>query len=81
MSDKKNNIFLYSPGGYGHYSKPEFWSERIEPEDNEDSRDEWYDAALDYVGAHTYDVDYGLFFMSRKDAEELLETLKKLLEE
>jgi len=68
----KKNIFLYSPGGYGPYSRMEIWSDRIEPENNEDN-DDWWEAANEYVDKHSHDVDYGLFFMSRKDAEELFE--------
>jgi hypothetical protein len=79
MSDKKNNIFLYSPGGYGPNSRIYFWADHIEPENNQDDNDEWFEAACDYTNEQ--DVDYGCFFMSRNDAEQLLEALKKLLEE
>jgi hypothetical protein len=73
-----NNIFLFSPSGYGPHSRIQFWAAHIEPEDNEENNDEWYEAACDY--ANDQDVDYGCYFMSRKSAESLLETLKKLLE-
>ena len=79
MSDKKNNIFLYSPGSYGPYSRLKVWAVHIEPENNEENNDEWYEAACDY--ALQQDTDYGCFFISREDAEQLIEKLKKLLEE
>ena len=81
MSDKKNNIFLFSPNSYGPYSRIKFWADHIEAEDNEEDNDDWLDAAYDYADEHNHEVDYGFHFMSRKDAEDLLETLKKLLEE
>jgi hypothetical protein len=76
---KKNNIFLFSPGGYGPSSRIHFWADRIEPENNKENNDEWWDSAHEYVGEQ--DVDYGCYFMSREQVETLLETLKKLLEE
>ena len=81
----KNNIFLFSPGGYGPYSRIHFWGDHIEAEgneaDNDADNDEWTDAAHNYVDDHNHDVDYGVWFMSRKELENLVETLKKLLEE
>lgn len=75
----KNNIFLFSPGGYGPHSKIQFWATHIEPEDNKENNDEWYEAACYYTGEQ--DIDYGCYFISREEAENLIETLKKLLEE
>jgi len=76
----KNNIFLFSPGGYPPLSRLYFWADHIEPENVEtnigDNNDEWWDAAHEFTSQQ--DVDYGCYFMSRK---ELIETLKNLLEE
>lgn len=78
----KNNIFFFTPGGYGPYSRIRFWGDHIEAEDSEDNNDEWTDAAYDYMDEqHVNDVDYGCYFMSRKDVEQIIEDLKKLLEE
>lgn len=79
MNPKRNNIFFFSPGGYGPYTHNlEFWAEHV---DAEEDSDEWMDAADDLVQEMQHDVDYGLYFLSRKNIEELVETLKKLLEE
>lgn len=79
MSDKKekNNIFLFSPGGYGPFSRLEFWADHMEVKDDDD----WWDAADEYYDENCRDVDYGCYYMDRKAAEALLKTLKKLLEE
>lgn len=77
-SKGKNNIFLFSPGGYGPYSRLEFWADHMEVGDDED---DWQDAADDYFDKNCRDVDYGCYYMEREQAEQLLETLKKLLEE
>jgi hypothetical protein len=80
--DMKNNIFLFTPGGYGPHSRIHFWAAHIEPENIDDDDDDgWIDAAHEYVDEHAHDVDYGCYFMSRKDAEKIVEDLKKLLEE
>jgi len=78
MSEGKNNIFCYSPGGYGPYSRIQFWADKLVLEDEEDD-DEWQEAADEYMDDQ--DVDYGCYYMSREEAEKLLGTLKTLLEE
>lgn len=79
---KKNNAFFFSPGGYGPYSRFEFWGEHIKvesPEGTEEYDDELHEAAEEY--ASDADVDYGCYYITRERAEKLLEELKKLLEE
>jgi hypothetical protein len=80
MSDKKNNIFLYTPGGYGPYSRIRFFADRIKGDSNA-GNDEWIDAAHDYVDEKQHDIDYGLYFMTREDVEKLIVSLKALLDE
>lgn len=77
----KNNIFFFSPGSHGPQSRIHFWGDHIETKYNEDNSDEWIDAAHDYIDEHSHDVDYGCYFMTRKDVEQIIEDLKKLLEE
>ena len=79
---KKNNAFFFSPGGYGPHSRFDFWAEHLEVEGEEGTdeyEDNLYEASCDYVDEA--DVDYGCFFFDRERAKELLEELKKLLEE
>lgn len=79
---KKNNAFFFSPGGYGPYSRLDFWGEHLEVEGEEGSEeydDNLHEAAMDFCTEA--DVDYGCFYITRERAEKLLETLKKLLEE
>jgi hypothetical protein len=77
MSDK-NNVFFYSPGGYGPHEQPQFWAERVEYEGDEE---DWLAAASDLHDEIRHDIDYGCFFMSREQAEDLVKQLQKLLEE
>lgn len=77
MSKKKknNNTFFFSPGGYPGYSKIIFWAKHIEATDE----DEWLEKVENLIP--NLDVDYGCYYMSRKDVESLIKHLKKLLEE
>ena len=74
MSKKDNNIFLYSPGGYGPYSRLYFWADHIEAA----TEDDWQDAADEYIDEQET-VDYGCYYMSREHAEKVYKTLGKLL--
>lgn len=78
MSKGKNNIFFYSPGGYGPCETPSLGADHIEYDGDEE---DWYDAAWGYYDAQLRDTDYGCFFFSREDAQKLFDTLKELLEE
>lgn len=82
MTKKKpeDNIFLYSPGGYGPYTRLDIWSDFMEYEtstDPEEDDDNWMDAMQDFVTEQ--DVDYGCYCMTREMAEEVYKKLGKLL--
>jgi hypothetical protein len=78
MSDKKNNIFFWGPGGYGPY----IHGVGIEADHIEcgDDDDDWSDAADEYYDENLRDSDYGVFYFDRKNAEELYKQLGKLLD-
>lgn len=70
---QKNNVFFFSPGGYGPSCRLDFWAESMEV-------DEDFDEALDeYI--ENSNIDYGVYCISRERAEELLKELQSLLEE
>lgn len=82
MSEKKNNIFYFSPGGYGPNSRIRFWGDYLELEEEEGTEeydDEFQEAADESV--HDQDADYGCYYMNREDLEKLVIRLQKLLEE
>lgn len=78
----KNNVFFFSPGGYGPQCRLDFWAENLDVigiPGTEEYIDNLSDAAVDYVNES--DVDYGCYFITRARAEELLKELQSLLEE
>ena len=76
---KKYNAFFFSPGGYGPYSRLEFWGEKLEVEEgSEKYNDNLHEKATEYV--FEVDVDYGCYYITRERAEKLFEELKELLE-
>lgn len=82
MSDKKYNIFYFSPGGYGPYSRIHFWGDRLELEEEEGTEewdDEFQEAADESV--HDQDADYGCYYMDREALEKLIANLQELLRE
>lgn len=79
MSDKKNNIFMYSPGGYGPYSRIYVWADHIDFE-GEEGDDDYQEAVDEYLDQQP-SVDYGFYYMNREECEKLVKGLQKLLEE
>jgi hypothetical protein len=82
MSKKKpkDNIIMFSPGGYGPYSRLYFWSGYMEYEtsnDEDEESDNWTDAMHEFVAEQ--DVDYGCYAMTIQEAEEIYKKLGKLL--
>ena len=78
----KNNIFYFSPGGYGPYSRIHFWADHLELENEEGTEeydDEFQEAADESV--HDQDADYGCYYMNREGLEHLVKRLQDLLEE
>ena len=79
---QKNNVFFFSPGGYGPSCRLDFWAENFDVPGvpgTEEYADNLTEAALDYVVES--DVDYGCYYITRERAEELLKQLQSLLEE
>lgn len=82
MSEKKNNVFYFSPGGYGPYSRIHFWADHLELEEEvgtEEYDDEFQEVAED--SCHEQNVDYGCYYMNREALEKLVADLQKLLKE
>lgn len=79
---KKNNAFFFSPGGYGPYSRLDFWGEHVDAgvEESHKDYDDYLQEAIE-ERAQSMDVDYGCYYITRERAEELLKELKELLEE
>lgn len=79
---QKNNVFFFSPGGYGPHCRLDLWAETMEV-DAEEGTEEYAEIldemASDYIV--TSDVDYGCYFITRDRAEQIVKELQVLLEE